>query len=136
MTNPLHRYATKVRVEIKPQISIEVNKVAPLDLRRLYEEERRNQNALPFLRSIVTSGKITNHLLLFWYEINGRTLADPFWVKLYETWDSLIHRRTNGAIVILVSNSEGVQPNLEIPTKTEEFIKKIYFSLGDHLPNL
>jgi EpsI family protein len=39
--------------------------------------------------------------LLFWYDINGRIVSDIYEAKAYATWDGLIRRRTNGAVVMI-----------------------------------
>jgi EpsI family protein len=37
----------------------------------------------------------------FWYDLNGRIQANPYKAKLSTALDALIHRRTNGALVLM-----------------------------------
>jgi EpsI family protein len=39
---------------------------------------------------------------LFWYEIDGRPLASPRAVKVHTAWNTLVHRRNNGTMVVLL----------------------------------
>lgn len=38
---------------------------------------------------------------LFWYDINGRVVANPFSAKAYSIQDALLRRRSNGALVMV-----------------------------------
>ena len=39
--------------------------------------------------------------LIFWYDLNGRIVADLYLAKAYTVWDALTRRRTNGAVVMV-----------------------------------
>jgi EpsI family protein len=39
--------------------------------------------------------------LIFWYDLNGRIVADMYLAKAYTVWDALTRRRTNGAVVMV-----------------------------------
>ncbi len=39
--------------------------------------------------------------IIYWYDVSGRVLADPYLVKGYTIWDALTRRRTNAAIVVI-----------------------------------
>ena len=43
----------------------------------------------------------TKWLIFFWYHLNGRIVTNPYLAKLYTLWDFMIHRRTNGAVVLV-----------------------------------
>ena len=47
-----------------------------------------------------------SHNVLFWYELNGRQVADPYRAKLWTIGDALYWRRTNGALVVVWTPSE------------------------------
>lgn len=51
-------------------------------------------------RAIVKEGG-RRFLFLYWYDINGRIVADRRLSKLYTAIDGVFHGRTNGAIVVL-----------------------------------
>ncbi len=72
-------------------------------------------------------------LVLFWYDLNGKIIADNYKAKLLSMLDALLHRRTNGAIIIVSSNldhpKEDIMPNDEV-----EFIQALVPVLRNHLP--
>ena len=39
--------------------------------------------------------------MLFWYDVNGRIVADFYRLKSYTIWDAVTRRRTNGAVVMI-----------------------------------
>ena len=39
--------------------------------------------------------------LLFWYDVNGRTIPNIYLAKAYTLWDALTRRRTNGAVIMV-----------------------------------
>jgi EpsI family protein len=50
------------------------------------------------------------YLVLFWYDVNGRRIADPYRVKLWTLWDVAVHRHSHGALIavsVTLDPSEG-----------------------------
>ena len=48
----------------------------------------------------------------YWYVLDGRVVSSEYLAKLYTAWDSLIHRRSNGALVVVktkVQDKESVE---------------------------
>jgi EpsI family protein len=73
-------------------------------------------------------------VVLYWYDINGKIVADRYEAKLITTLDGLVHRRTNGAIIIISSdlyNSE----DLEKVLKDEvQFAQALFPFLSQSIP--
>jgi EpsI family protein len=73
-------------------------------------------------------------VVLYWYDINGKNVADRYEAKLITTLDGLVHRRTNGAIIIISSdlyNSE----DLEKVLKDEvQFVQALFPFLSQSIP--
>ncbi len=85
-------------------------------------------------RTIFKDG-IDDSLALYWYDLNGRIIADNIMAKTITAIDAVIKRRTNGAIII-VSSSLNNRSNSELVLKDEiEFVQAFlpllpkYFSL-------
>ena len=63
--------------------------------------------SLPLGVSTVSVNEVTHEsatkrrTILYWYVLNGRIVSDMRLAKLYMVWDALVHRRTNGAVVML-----------------------------------
>jgi EpsI family protein len=48
--------------------------------------------------------------ILYWYDINGRIVSDPYRAKAYAIWDGLTRQRTNGAIVMITWDGPAANP--------------------------
>lgn len=74
-----------------------------------------------------------NSTTIFWYDLNGRTVIDKYKAKIYTTWDALIKRRTNGAVIILSWDSD-VTEDSKAYKYPEDFLKNLIPVLHNHLP--
>jgi len=122
--NKLHRFVTRVKIDLDSHTSIYVNKALPsfTSQEELDEEESRYKR------------NDERNLFLFWYDLNGRVITDPYMAKVYSTWDALIHGKTNGAIIVITS---GFQNRKDLDRKLEvgmTFIKEIFPLLHNYLP--
>ncbi len=39
---------------------------------------------------------------LYRYDLNGHQATNPYWVKLLTVWNAMVHRRSDGAVVVIV----------------------------------
>jgi EpsI family protein len=109
-TKELHLNASQYKVAINKDAPVEINKV--------------------LLPSPKGSGST---LILFWYDLNGRIVADRYMAKAYTAWDAMIHRRTSGAVIMLTSEFDN-RGGLDKALHTDEaFIRAIYPLLRDYL---
>jgi len=111
-TAKLHADARKVRLSISGQGEVELN--------RRFIHDRGNAQ-----------------MVLFWYDLNGRILASPQAVKLYTTFDAVVHGRTNGALmwvaIDLVSDDQAGQE--QAVATLVRFVSTLYPALDHFLPN-
>ena len=49
----------------------------------------------------VVPGARAQRGLIFWYDLNGRIVADMYRAKAFMVWDALTRRRTNGAVIMV-----------------------------------
>lgn len=75
-TTILHKNAQEISAQIYPQRRMPVNV-------GFFEEQQGRQR------------------ILFWYQINGHVLANPYRAKLLGTVDTLLRGRTNGAFILI-----------------------------------
>jgi EpsI family protein len=111
-TAKLHADAKRVRLSIGAQTEVELN-------RRFIHDGDRAQ------------------MVLFWYDLNGRILANPQMVKLYTAYDAVVHGRTNGALIRVSADlpsddQAGRNQAAEILAK---FIGALYSGLDRQLPD-
>jgi len=131
-TKDLHLNASKIEVDLDSRSSIQINKrVVPLR-RTLSNEER----FITLSSSQVGERQGGGTLLLFWYDINGRIVSNRYLAKVYTAWDALIHRKTNGAVIMLVSEFQNAEDLPKILSDTEAFSGKIWSLLQEYLPRI
>ncbi len=81
-----------------------------------------NEGSIKVNKTIFKDG-IDNSLALFWYDLNGRLIANNIMAKVITAINGLVKRRTNGAIII-VSSSLSNFDELEQVLKDEiEFVQ-------------
>jgi EpsI family protein len=111
-TAKLHEDAKRVRLNIREQQGIELNQ-------RLIHDGSRVQ------------------MVLFWYDLNGRILANPKMVKLYTAYDAVAHGRTNGMLVRVSADlpSDDQAGRNQAAEILEKFVEALYSRLDRHLPD-
>ncbi len=103
-----HHGASKMEIKLNPDEVIVLNKL----IKREGEKRR---------------------VIVFWYDLNGRIVADRFKAKVYTIWDALIRGRTNGAVIMLSWDLENTNSTL-IDRDAEDFIRKLIPILYNYLP--
>ena len=69
-------------------------------------------------------------VILFFYDMNGRILADKYMVKAYTALDALVKGKTSGAIIIITMKF----PDGYMATRgEEEFIKAVVPLIRSHV---
>jgi exosortase D (VPLPA-CTERM-specific) len=74
------------------------------------------------------------HLVYFWYQGRGRNFTSEYAAKLYMVWDGLFRRRTDGALVRLMSPLEPGQQIDHIRPAMDSFALAAFQALEAHLP--
>jgi exosortase D (VPLPA-CTERM-specific) len=112
-TAKLHSNSMRINLSMGQQGEFEVNQI-------VMQEEERNPR-----------------LLLFWYDLNGRVVAGQYAAKFYTAWDSVVHGRTNGAMVLLAADlsSDDHQEKARALATLKEFASKLYPVLNLYLPH-
>ncbi len=75
-----------------------------------------------------------NRLVLYWYDLNGRMVANRFVAKAYLAWNSLVLKGTNGAVVMLSSDFDREEDLPRVMTDSEELIQETIPILSQYLP--
>jgi EpsI family protein len=69
--------------------------------------------------------------IIFWYDIDGRIIADRYGAKLQTMWDALVYGRTNGAFVLLATDAAD---NTGTVAQMEAFARDLVPRLRSYLP--
>jgi EpsI family protein len=73
--------------------------------------------------------------LIFWYDLNGRIVADIYQAKAYMVWDALTRRRTNGAVIMVGWEYPAGGDFGASRLKTIGFVRELVPLLRQHLPS-
>jgi EpsI family protein len=74
-------------------------------------------------------------LSYFWFPQRGRILTSLPQLKLYNFWDALIHQRTDGALVRLITPIYGSETLTSADKRLAAFAKEFVPILNDYLPD-
>lgn len=104
-------------------------------LSKLYKEEKELEVKIAERESIsvnstLISDKGRNTAFLYWYELNGKTVANSYSAKLLTSIDGLINRRTNGALVIVSSDIDGNDLSMAFDRQIE-FVRNMFPTFSD-----
>ena len=73
--------------------------------------------------------------LIFWYDLNGRIVADMYQAKAYMVWDALTRRRTNGAVIMVGWEYPAGSDFGASRLKTIGFVRELVPLLRQHMPS-
>ena len=102
----------------------------------------RTAKVYPFQNSLSTEGKISGfvseikgvkRLVMFWYELDGKSIQSPYTVILETAVSGLLRNRTNAAIVVITTDYD---PNSDIPSQIRRhsgFVNEVAILLGKYL---
>jgi len=77
----------------------------------------------------------TSRGLLFWYDLNGRVLANMYRAKGYAIWDALTRRRSNGAVVMVAWDGPAEDDSVGSREQAIEFVRALLPLLPRFIPS-
>ncbi|TRZ88380.1 MAG: VPLPA-CTERM-specific exosortase XrtD [Methanosarcinales archaeon] len=85
-------------------------------------------------RTVLQNGTEQN-LMYFWFQCRGRRLANMFELKLFNFWDKLIQRRTDGALVRVMTPVSPKETTVEAEQRLRAFLADVLPILDTYLPD-
>ena len=87
-------------------------------------------------RFIIAKG-LERQVVLYWYQSQGRVIANEYWGKVYSMVDAVRNRRTDTAIVRVLSPVIGRDAKAEARAEQAavKFTQAVFPMLGKYLPN-
>jgi len=85
------------------------------------------------ISGFVSENKGVKRLVMFWYDVDGKNIQNPYKVVLNTAVSGLLRNRTNAAIVVITTDYE---PSSDIPTQIRRhsgFVKEVAILLGKYL---
>ncbi|MGE0814060.1 MAG: exosortase C-terminal domain/associated protein EpsI [Vicinamibacterales bacterium] len=84
-------------------------------------------------RYLIQKGE-DRQVALYWYQGRGRTVASEYWSKAYLVWDAARRRRTDGALVRVLSPVGRDEDVAVAEARALEFAALIYPRLAPYIP--
>ena len=85
------------------------------------------------INGFVSESKGVKRLVMFWYEVDGKNIQNPYAVILNTVVSGLLRNRTNAAIVVITADHD---PNSDIPSEIRRhsgFVKEVAILLEKYL---
>ncbi len=73
--------------------------------------------------------------VLFWYDVNGRTISNIHFAKAYTLWDALTRLRTNGAVIMVEWDSPEGVPSDVSRQEAIGFVRALFPLLPEYIPS-
>lgn len=73
-------------------------------------------------------------LTYYWFPQRGRILTNAYQLKLYAFWDALMHRRTDGALVRVITPVRAHEQLADAESRMQSFVKQLEPVLEQYLP--
>ena len=77
---------------------------------------------------------LEQRVVLYWFDQHGRKTAVDYTAKFLVLWDGVVHDRTDGALVRVVSPVLGNEDPARAEARVAEFAARLPEALGPHLP--
>jgi len=87
-------------------------------------------------RYLIRKGSDTQ-VVLYWYQSQGRVVANEYWSKVYMVYDAMRSNRTDAAMVRVIVPVVGAGETAEHEAERQatDFVKAMYPFLGRYLPS-
>ena len=95
--------------------------------------ERNKQPTMVVNRAYIEKGS-ERELVYYWFPMRGRALTKLYQMKLYTFWDSLTRRRTDGALVRVISPVGPKENPADADSRLREFVQKVVPLLDEYIP--
>lgn len=86
------------------------------------------------INELIISKNGALQMAYFWYQGRGRNFTNEFEAKFYMVWDGLWRRRTDGALVRLVTPLSSNQDETEARRMLDGFAARMAKLLEEYLP--
>lgn len=93
-----------------------------------------NGAVLPVNRAVIQKG-LSRALVYYWFDGRGRRVTNEYAAKWYILWDGITRRRTDGALVRLVTPLGGIGDEAAADARMVRFLDGIEPKLAVHIPH-
>ncbi|MGH9579781.1 MAG: exosortase C-terminal domain/associated protein EpsI, partial [Terriglobales bacterium] len=90
-------------------------------------------NAIPANRYVIARG-LDRQLVLYWYQSHSRVVASEYWAKFYLVADAIRLRRSDGALVRIITPLASGEDSMKGELRATEFARALRPVLEAHIP--
>ncbi len=95
--------------------------------------EGAGQRSIKVNRAFIEKEGFTD-VAYYWFPMRGKVLTQLYQIKLHNFWDALTARRTDGAVIIVVTPIYPAEPPREADQRLQKFVADIRPILSEFLP--
>ncbi len=93
----------------------------------------KGTSSITVMRALIERGGSTQ-LVYFWFNQRGRILTNPYEMKMYNIWDALTRKRTDGALVRFITPMSASEKVDNADKRLKSFIKDMIPTLNEFIP--
>ena len=94
---------------------------------------RKGTSSITVMRALIERGTSTE-LVYFWFNQRGRILTNPYEMKIYNIWDALTKKRTDGALVRVITPMAVSEKVDDADKRLKSFIRDMIPTLNEFIP--
>jgi EpsI family protein len=88
------------------------------------------------VNQVIVQKGAERHMVLYWYQSQGRVVASEYWSKFYMVYDAIRTNRSDGALVRVVTPmSSGQHDDAAAEHRAVGFVQTLFPHLGRYLPS-
>lgn len=107
----------------------------PVESRRIAVPIHELQSTVDVNRVVIQKGA-SRHLVLYWYQSQGRVVASEYWSKFYLVYDAIRTNRSDGALVRVITPMSSSQlDDAAAERRAVGFVQTLFPHLGRYLPS-
>lgn len=108
-------------------------RIASLEQREIANVKHVSGKPLHVNRALIQKGEVSQ-VVYYWFEGRNRDITNEYAAKWYVFWDSMIHSRSDGALVRLVTFVRDPSELAEADRQLEQFAQDFYPLLPSYTP--
>jgi len=93
----------------------------------------KNPSSITIMRALMEKSG-NRQLVYFWFNQRGRILTNAYELKMYNFWDALVKKRTDGALIRVISPVVSSERIEDADTRLQSFLGEIMPLLNQYIP--
>lgn len=103
----------------------------PVQTKEVSLPDPRNENSLIVINQMLLQKGLEKQLAFYWYQGRGRIVANEYWDRGYMVLDSILKRRSDGALIRITGSVNDLPADVE---HQKEFITILLDNINLYLP--